>query len=223
MKEAFLAMSLLLLSIASASAQSTEWRLAGFIDGNPDGTIRVTIERNGATTTVRSFDDGGPVSESVLDGNGMPLSYRTFARDSAASLEMTVSDGRRIAARSGGRAWNQESRNAIVLPGPSTFWVFSLWLSRDPRFSERGFSFYQESERKLVGMRLRNAGIETITVGGENLRAYRLDMTLADPLARLFWPHVYRYWFSAADFCFLAYEGKTADSRLSRTESSPAN
>jgi hypothetical protein len=223
LKEAFLAMSLVLLGIVGASAQSTEWRLAGFIDGNPDGTIRVTIEGNGATTTIQTFDDGGAVSESVLDGNGNPLSYRTFARDGSASLEMIVSDGRRIVARSGGRTWNQESRNAIVLPGPSTFWVFSIWLSRDPRFTERSFSFYQDSERKLVGMRLRNAGIEMITVGGETLRAYRLDMTLADPLARLFWPHVYRYWFSTEDFRFLAYEGRMADDRISRTENNPAN
>ena len=157
-------------------------------------------------------------SESILDGNGNPFSYRTFARDGAASLEMIVRDGRRIAAQSGGRTWNLEARNAIVLSGPSTFWVFQSWLSRDPRFTEKSFSFYQDSEKKLVGMRLRNAGIETISVGGTSLRAYRLDMTLADPLARMFWPHVYRYWFSAEDFRFLAHEGRMADRRISRTE-----
>lgn len=221
MKDAFLAMALMVLSIVSASAQSTEWRLAGFIDGIPDGTIRVTIERTAVTTTVRSFVDGRAVSESILDRNGNPFSFRTFARDGAASLELIVSDGRRIAAQSGGRVWNLESRDAIVLPGPCTFWIFSMWLSRDPRFIEKSFSFYQDGQKKLVGMRLRNAGIETITVGGESLRAFRLDMTLADPLARMFWPHVYRYWFSAEDFRFLAYEGRMVDRRLSRTENTP--
>jgi len=34
----------MLLSIVYASAQSEEWRLAGFIDKNPDRTIRVLIE-----------------------------------------------------------------------------------------------------------------------------------------------------------------------------------
>ena len=208
----------MVLCIAGAFAQSTEWSLAGFIDGVPDGSVGVTIERSGATTTVRSFDDGRTVSESTLDENGNPFSYRTFARDGAVSLEMIVSDGHRIAARSAGCTWSLETRNTIVLSGPSTFWVFQSWLSRDPRFSEKSFSFYQDSEKKLVGMRLRNAGIETIEIGGTSLRAYRLDMTLADPLARMFWPHVYRYWFSAEDFRFLAYEGRMADRRLSRTE-----
>jgi hypothetical protein len=60
-------------------------------------------------------------------------------------------------------------------------------------------------------MRLRNSGIQTITVGEKILRAYRLDMSLSDPLARMFRPHLYRYWFSAEDFHFLAYKGRMGD------------
>jgi hypothetical protein len=223
MKRALVAMALIFLCIVNASALSAEWRLAGFIDGNPDRTIRVTIERNGATTMIRSFDGGRAVSESVLDENGNPFSHCTFARDGTTSFEATAGDGRRIAARSGGREWNMKSQNAIVLSDPSNFWVFSLWLSREPGFKEKSFSLYQESENRLVGMRLRNSGIQTITVGEKILRAYRLDMSLSDPLARMFWPHVYRYWFSAEDFRFLAYEGRMGDNRISRTENNPAN
>jgi hypothetical protein len=223
MKRALVAVSLIFFSIGNASAQSAEWLLAGFIDGNPDRTIRVAIERSGATTMIRSFDGGRAVSESVLDENGNPFSYRIFAADGATSFEATVGDGRRIAARSGGREWNMKSQNAIVLSDPSNFWVFSLWLSREPGFKEKGFSLYQERENRIVGMRLRNCGIEAITVGEKIIRAYRLDMSLSDPLARMFWPHVYRYWFSTEDFRFLAYEGRMADDRISRTENNPAN
>lgn len=223
MKKALVAMSLIVLGIVNASAQSAEWRLAGFIDGNPDRTMCVLIERNGARTTIQSSDGGRPVSESVLDENGNPYSLRTFAGDGTTSFEATVGDGRRIAARSVGREWNMKSQNALVLSDPSNFWVFSLWLSREPGFKEKSFSLYQESENRLVGMRLRNTGIQTITVGEKNLPAYRLDMSLSDPLARIFWPHVYRYWFSAEDFQFVAYEGRMGDNRISRTENNPAN
>ena len=223
MKRALIAVSLVLLGMGNASAQSMEWRLAGFVDGNPDRTIRVTVERNGATTRVRSFDGSRAVSESVLDENGNPFSYRTFAGEGAISFEATVGGGRRIAARSGGREWSLKSQNAIVLSDPSNFWVFSLWLSREPGFNEKSFSLFQDRENRLVGMRLRNSGIETITIGEQICRAYRLDMSLSDPLARMFWPHVYRYWCSAEDFRFLAYEGRMADGRISRTENNPAN
>ena len=160
MKRAWVALSLVFLSIGNASAQSAVWLLAGFIDGNPDRTIRVAVERSGDTTTIRSFDGGRVVGESVLDENGNPFSYRTFAGGGAAPFEATVGGGRRIAARSGGREWNIKSQNAIVL---------------------------------------------------------------SDSLARMFWLHVYRYWFSAEDFRFLAYEGRMADNRISRTENNPAN
>jgi hypothetical protein len=223
MKRALVAISLIFLSIVNASAQSAEWRLAGFVDGNPDRTIRVLIEGSGATTMIRSFDGGRAVSESALDENGNPFSYRTFAGDGTTSFEATVGDGRRIAARSGGREWNMKSQNAIVLSDPSNFWVFSLWLSRDPSFMEKSFSLYQESANRLAGMRLRNSGIQTITVGEKILRVYHLDMSLSDPLAKMFCPHVYWYWFSAEDFRFLAYEGRMADNRISRMENNPAN
>ena len=223
MKRALVAMALIFLTIASASAQSAQWRLAGFIDGNPGRMMCVLIERNGARTTIQSSDGGRLVSESVLDENGNPFSLRTFALDGTTSFEATVGDGRRIAARSGRREWSMKSQNAIVLSDPSNFWVFSLWLSREPGFKEKSFSLYQESENRLVGMRLRNCGIQTITVGEKILRACRLDMSLSDPLARMFWPHVYWYWFSAEDFRFLAYEGRMGDNRISRTENNPAN
>jgi hypothetical protein len=222
-KRIIFVVSLVISGIVLASAQSVEWRLAGFVDGNPDRAIRATIERNGATTMVRCFDGDRAVSESVLDENGNPFSYRTFAADGATSFEATVGDGRRIAARSGGREWIMRSQNPIVLSDPSNFWVFSLWLSHEPGFKEKSFSLYQESANRLVGMRLRNCGIEAITVGEKIIRAYRLDMSLSDPLARMFWPHVYRYWFSTEDFRFLAYEGRMADDRISRTENNPAN
>lgn len=199
MKKASIATPFLFLAMVHASAQSAWWSLKGFLDGDPDRTMNVLIERNGARTTVRSSDDGRMVSESVLDGDGNPISYRTFAGDGATSLEAAVDDGRGIMVRSRGREWNMISRNDIVLSDPSNFWVFSLWLSREPGFTERSFSLYQDGENRLVGMRLRNAGLQTIALGGRTLRAVCLEMTLSDPWARMFWPHRYRYWFSAED------------------------
>jgi hypothetical protein len=76
---------------------------------------------------------------------------------------------------------------------------------------------------RSAGMRLRNSGLATITVGKKKLRAYRLDMSRSDPLARMSWPHVYRYWFFVESFRFLVYEGRMADNRISRTEYNPAN
>jgi hypothetical protein len=157
-------------------------------------------------------------SISVIDGNGNPSLLRRFAADGTVSFEATMTNGRRIVARSGSREWNGKSPGSIVLTDPSSFWVFSLWLSRNPTFLEKNFSLYQENDNRLVGMKLRNAGMETITVGKKTLRAHRLEMALSDPIGRIFWPHVYRYWFSADDFGFLAYEGLLADKRLSRTE-----
>jgi hypothetical protein len=218
MKKAWIATALICSSITYVSAQSEEWRLAGFIDGNPDRTFHVIIDQKGPTTTIRSFDGGSAVSTSSLDENGNPFLFRKFALDNSPIFEATVADGRRIAARSGGRERTVKSPNAIVLTDPSSFWVFSLWLSRNPAFMEESFSLYQEDENRLVGMRLRNTGVEMITVGKKTLRAHRLEMALSDPIARLFWPHVYRYWYSADDFRFLAYEGMLADKRLSRTE-----
>jgi hypothetical protein len=218
MKMALIAASLVFSSIACAAAQPVEWRLAGFIDGAADRESRVVIERDGPTTTIKSFDAGNMASTSVIDGNGNPALLRKFAADGSTVFEATVVDERRISARSGGREWSMKSANAIVLTDPSSFWVFSLWLSRNPGFTERRFSLYQENDNRLVGMKLRNAGMETITVGKNTLRAHRLEMALSDPIARMFWPHVYRYWFSADDFHFLAYEGMLADGRLSRTE-----
>jgi len=140
MKRALAAMSLVCLAVVSVSAQSAQWRLAGFIDGKPDRTMSVRIDRHGERTTITSIEDGRAISESVLDENGNPISHRTFAWDCTTSSEVTVGEGRRIAARCGGREWNMESQNAIVLSDPFNFWVFSLWLSREPGFKEKSIS-----------------------------------------------------------------------------------
>ena len=73
-------------------------------------------------------------------------------------------------------------------PGPLHISGLPVVAVARSSFHRESFSFYQDSEKKLVGMRLRNAGVETITVGGASLRAPQLDVTLADPLARMSGP-----------------------------------
>jgi hypothetical protein len=134
MKTTLIATALICSSIACAAAQSVEWRLAGFIDGIPDRTSIVVIEPTGLDTTIRSFDGASVASASVIDVNGNPSLYRKYAADGTVSFEAAIANGRRIIARSGGREWNGKSPGSIVLTDPSSFWVFSLWLSRDSAF-----------------------------------------------------------------------------------------
>lgn len=54
MKRALVAISLIFLTIVYASAQSAEWRLSGFIDGNPGRDIVVEFQKEGADWTFWS-------------------------------------------------------------------------------------------------------------------------------------------------------------------------
>jgi hypothetical protein len=217
-KKALGAIVFLFTSSSLMPAPFEEWRLINFLDGKRGDADIVRIERGDGRTIIRDIAGDRLMSESVLDADGNPLVLRTFGPSGEVGAEVTVTEGRRIAARYGGAVKELASKDAVVLSDVGMFWVFSSWLAKDPSFSERTISIYQEDERRFQRMRLRNAGIETIRVGGRERRVYRLEMAIPDPLAKVFWPYTYLYWYSADDFRFLAYQGPLADKRISRVE-----
>jgi hypothetical protein len=208
----------LLLVCSLTPAQSAEWRLGTFLDGKRSATETLQIVRENGRATVKDFQGERLRSESVLDAFGTPLELRRYGDNGEVVLEATVTGGRRIIVRSAGTEKTLSSAEDVVLSDSGMYWAFSVWLSRDPSFPERTFSIYQDDSGRLQRMKLRNAGIEIIQAGGRTYKAYRLEMSIPDPLARIFWPYSYNYWYSAEDFRFLAYEGPLADRRISRTE-----
>jgi hypothetical protein len=208
--------ALLFVSLG-AFAQTQNWTITSFTEGSRQSTQRVEISSGGDSVAVKVYGEAALEGESAFDAAGNLLSLRSYAQGGECTLDLRTNGGRiRILSKDGEKSVGGQA--PIVVSDPSSFLVFSLWLSRDPELKETIFSLYQPQDNRTVEMRLKYKGIETIVVGGKTRRARLLEMALSNPVAWLFWPHVYKYWYDADDFHFLAYEGLLGDGKTSRVE-----
>ncbi len=210
---------LALVLVAGSAAAVDQYRLSMRWAQERPVSVLIEVEESPEGYTVSARDDAGRLTSRVcFDRAYRAVEATTTGVDGEVPYTVTARVDGRLDVSRAGRRTTLTAAAPYVPEGDSQYWLFSRWLAADPTFSARTVSFFDPGGGRLVGMRVRKGGSELITVGGRTVAAVRIEVSLASPVLRIFWPHVYTYWFAASDSRFLAYEGRDREGRVGRIE-----
>jgi hypothetical protein len=208
-----------LLAASACFAQRTEWRQTVSIDGRIADTQRVAVEASSGVTAIRVHDASDRLLRQIELGDGfVPIRSFLYASDGSLEVGLEVTDGRAVAARTTRGVRTHTSRGPFLFSDESLYLVLSQWLANGFLAADRTADLYEARSGRFTPMRFRLVARGDVEIGDRCVGAVRVEMSLADPVGRLFWPHAYSYWFAADDGRFLAYEGRDQDGRVIRLE-----